>query len=74
MKRMSISLPDNLAEQLDEYAAKKHLPKSTIIQIAIDSYFQQLEAIEIFKDKERMKEIMETMKSVAEKAREVDKP
>lgn len=58
---MTISISDELKEKIDKYNADTLIPKSSIITLALDQYFQSREIMSQMKDLGPMLEEMKKM-------------
>lgn len=47
---MTISITEEIREQIDSYHEKSHVPKSSIIMLALEQYFQTREIMTTMKD------------------------
>ena len=61
--KMTISIPDELSDKLNQHNELTHLPKSTIIQIALNQYLQSQDLLSSIKD---LKPLIAEMKKLAE--------
>jgi len=67
--KMTITIPDELSDKLNQHNELTHLPKSTIIQIALNQYLQSQDLLSSIKD---LKPLLAEMKRLADSQQKID--